>query len=214
MLPTVYPIVDTATLAQFDFDVVEFAAALLDGGARLLQFRHKGPFEARQIEQLHAVAALCRDMGAQLVVNDRADMAKLVDAGLHIGQGDMNPAQARAIVGAAMLGLSTGNVEQMRAARSEPVDYVALGPIFATNSKADADPAVGLTILKACRTLTARPLVAIGGITLDNARGVLDAGADSVAVIRGMIPGGADRDRTWPSQVRARMGEWLAEAGA
>ena len=213
MLERIYPIVDTATLDAFGLDPVEFATALLDGGARLVQFRHKGAYSAERFEQLHRVAALCRDAGAQLIVNDRADLAVLVDAGLHVGQGDLKPAPARAVIGGALLGLSTSGIEQTRAAAAEPVDYVALGPIFATSSKADADPAVGLEVLRACRALTARPLVAIGGITLDNAAQVLEAGADSVAVIRGLLPencaGGAMR----PEDVRARMREWIRHIG-
>jgi len=214
VLPRVYPIVDTATLASCGMDPVEFAAALVDGGARWLQFRHKGAYTAERFEQLHSVAALCRDAGAQLIVNDRADLAAILDAGLHVGQGDLSPAQARGVIGTALLGLSTNGVEQMRAAAREPVDYVALGPIFATSSKPDADAAVGLEVLRACRALTARPLVAIGGITLVNATEVLEAGADSVAVIRGLLAessaGAAPRLR----DARARMEEWIRRVGA
>lgn len=213
MLPRVYPIVDTATLALCGMDPVEFAAALLDGGARLLQFRHKGAYPAERFEQLHSVAALCRDAGAQLIVNDRADLAAILDAGLHVGQGDLSPAQARAVIGSALLGFSTSSLEQMRAAAPEPVDYVALGPIFATSSKPDADPAVGLEVLRACRILTPKPLVAIGGITLDNAAQVLDAGADSVAVIRGLLPETSAAAALQPRDVRARMEEWIRGIG-
>lgn len=214
MLPRIYPIVDTATLAGCGLDVGEFAEALLDGGARLLQFRHKGTYSAERFEQLHHVAALCRDAGAQLIVNDRADLAVLVDAGLHVGQGDLEPAQARSVIGRALLGLSTGGVEQMRAAAAEPVDYVALGPIFATRSKVDADAAVGLEVLRACRALTSRPLVAIGGITLDSAAQVLEAGADSVAVIRGLLPENCAAGAVRPEDVRARMEEWIRRVSA
>ncbi len=148
MLERVYPIIDTATLAECGLDVAEFAEALLDGGARLLQFRHKGAYGAERFEQLHHVAALCRDAGAQLIVNDRADLAVLVDAGLHVGQGDLEPAQARSVIGRALLGLSTGGIEQMRAAAAEPVDYVALGPIFATSSKVEFTVCCGEGFLK------------------------------------------------------------------
>src|SRR5208283_5346171 len=209
MLERVYPIIDTATLAGCGLDVGEFAEALLDGGARLLQFRHKGTYSAERFEQLHHVAAMCRDAGAQLIVNDRADLAVLVDAGLHVGQGDLKPSQARHVIGAALLGLSTSGIEQMRAAAAEPVDYVALGPIFATSSKADADAAVGLEVLKACRELTSRPLVAIGGITLHNAELVLEAGADSVAVIGGLLPDAFAAGAVRLEDVRARMQEWI-----
>jgi thiamine-phosphate pyrophosphorylase len=195
-------------------DPVEFAGALLDGGAGLLQFRHKGAYSAERFEQLHGVAALCRDAGAQLIVNDRADVAAILDAGLHIGQDDLAPEVARGVIGTALLGLSINGVEQMRAAAREPVDYVALGPIFATSSKPDADAAVGLEVLRACRALTARPLVAIGGITLANAAQVLEAGADSVAVIRGLLPSNSDGAAPRLRDVRARMEEWIRCVGA
>jgi thiamine-phosphate pyrophosphorylase len=214
MLPRVYPIVDTATLAASGMDPVEFAAALLDGGARWLQFRHKGAYTAERFEQLHSVAALCRDAGAQLIVNDRADLAAILDAGVHVGQGDLAPEVARGVIGAALLGLSTNGVEQMRAAAREPVDYVALGPIFATGSKLDAGAAAGLAVLRACRALTARPLVAIGGITLENATQVLEAGADAVAVIRGLMPASGAGAAPRPADVRARMEEWIRRVGA
>lgn len=214
VLPRVYPIVDTATLAASGMDPVEFAGALLDGGAGLLQFRHKGAYSAERFEQLHGVAALCRDAGAQLIVNDRADVAAILDAGLHIGQDDLAPEVARGVIGTALLGLSINGVEQMRAAAREPVDYVALGPIFATSSKPDADAAVGLEVLRACRALTARPLVAIGGITLANAAQVLEAGADSVAVIRGLLPSNSDGAAPRLRDVRARMEEWIRCVGA
>lgn len=214
VLPRVYPIVDTATLTLVGMDTVEFAAALLDGGARLLQFRHKGVYSAERFEQLHGVAALCRDAGAQLIVNDRADLAAILDAGLHVGQGDLAPEVARGVIGAALLGLSTNGVEEMRAAAREPVDYVALGPIFATSSKPDADAAVGLEVLRACRALTARPLVAIGGITLENAAQVLEAGADSVAVIRGLLPESGAGAAPRLADVRARMEEWIRHIGS
>jgi thiamine-phosphate pyrophosphorylase len=213
MLPRVYPIVDTATLAACGLDAGEFAVALLDGGARLLQFRHKGAYSAERFEELHRVAALCRDAGAQLIVNDRADLAAILDAGLHVGQGDLSPDVARGVIGTALLGLSTNGVEQMRAAAREPVDYVALGPIFATSSKPDADAAVGLEVLKACRALTARPLVAIGGITIENAAQVLEAGADAVAVIRGLLPELSDGAAPRSRDVRARMEEWIRNIG-
>jgi len=212
MLPRLYPIVDTATLDACGVDPVAFASALLEGGARVLQFRHKGAYTNDRFEQLHSTAALCRDAGAQLIVNDRADLAAILDTGLHVGQGDLSPAQARAVIATAMLGLSTATIEQMRAAAAEPVDYVALGPIFATSSKPDADPVVGLEVLRACRALTRKPLVAIGGITLDNAQSVLEAGADSVAVIRGLLPA-AGADELGLQNVRARVEEWIRRLG-
>ena len=143
---------------------------------------------------------MCHACRVPLVVNDRADMARLVDAGLHLGQDDLPPSAARGILGTAMLGFSTHNQAQLRAAANQPADYLALGPIFGTVSKQNPDPVVGLEGLRQGRPLTLRPLVAIGGITRENARAVLHAGADSVAVIGDLFP--ADGD------IAARIGEW------
>ncbi len=132
-------------------------------------------------------------------------MARLLDAGLHLGQDDLPPALARRIVGdQAVIGFSTHNAEQLRAAAAEPVDYLALGPIFPTASKERPDPVVGLVRLSQWRPLTDRPLVAIGGITRDNAVSVLQAGADSVAVIRDLLP-----EPCTTESVRQRVKEWL-----
>jgi len=183
-LPRLYPILDTALLERLNLDVVSTAQVLLEGGAGILQFRHKGHFSRATYETARAVAALCREHGVLFIVNDRADIAALLDAGLHVGQQDLPPADARRILGPGrVLGYSTHNAEQLTAADREPVDYLAIGPIFPTSSKHDADPVVGLEELARLRKLTTKPLVAIGGITRANARQVLDAGADSVAVI-------------------------------
>lgn len=202
----VYPIADTATLARHGFEPVGFVEALLDGGARLVQYRHKDAYTRQAFEQLEQIAALCRSAGAQLIVNDRADFAAICDAGLHVGQNDLHPALARRVIGNRLLGLSTHDEAQVRAAAQEPVDYVALGPIFSTSSKRNAEPTVGIQDLKAWRPLTSKPLVAIGGITLDNACEVLDAGADCVAVIGGMPP-----DTNELAQVKARMETWIRQ---
>jgi thiamine-phosphate pyrophosphorylase len=200
----VYPILDTATLARRGCDPVSFAEAILDGGARLLQFRHKDAYTREAYARLERVAELCGRYDAELIVNDRADLAAIVDAGLHVGQDDLPPRLARRVIGARTLGLSTHNEAQLRAAADEPVDYVALGPIFATESKATAEPSVGLDHLKAWRALTARPLVAIGGITLDNAARVIEAGADAVALIGALLP-----ETIEASAIRARMETWI-----
>lgn len=202
----VYPIADTEILAHRGFEPAGFVAALLDGGARLVQFRHKLAYTRKSFEQLEEIAALCRAAGAQLIVNDRADFAAICDAGLHVGQDDMPPALVRRVMGGRMLGLSTHTEAQIRAAAGEPVDYIALGPIYRTDSKRNAAPEVGVQNLKAWRRLVARPLVAIGGITLENARAVLDAGADCVAVIGALLP-----ESNELGQVRARMETWIRQ---
>lgn len=137
-------------------------------------------------------------MDAAIIVNDRADLARMSGAaGVHVGQEDLAPAAARAIVGPnAIVGYSTHNVEQVQAALAEPVTYLAVGPVFGTRTKATGYEAVGLELVAAAARLAAeRPVVAIGGITLDNARSVLDAGATAVAVISDLIVGGNPRAR-------------------
>ena len=153
--------------------------------------------------QLERVAQLCRDAGALFVVNDRADLAALTGAALHLGQDDLTPSAARKIVGAkTLIGFSTHNESQLRAAAAEPANYLALGPIFGTASKQNPDPIVGLDELRRLRPLTDRPLVAIGGITRANARSVLAAGADSVAIIGDLFAENGN--------VRARTEEWVS----
>jgi thiamine-phosphate pyrophosphorylase len=183
-LPAFYPVLDADRVSA-----VPAAEALLEAGARILQFRHKSFFSRRAFEEASRIAELCRQAGALFVVNDRADIAKLLDAALHLGQDDLAPADARRILPApSIIGFSTHNEEQLRAGDREPVDYLAIGPIFATASKQNPDPVVGLDRLRALRTLTQKPLVAIGGITRGLAPQVFEAGADSVAVISDLFP--------------------------
>src|SRR5690348_7305629 len=128
-LPRVYPILDTASLDRAGIGIREAAEALLEGGAEILQFRHKTFWTREAFAEAERIAALCRDAHAQFIINDRADYAALLGAGLHLGQDDLSPADARRVVGpAAVTGFSTHNPEQLRAAEAEPVDYVALGP--------------------------------------------------------------------------------------
>jgi len=206
-IPAFYPILDTEAAAQRNVDVVDAAAQMLEGGAQILQFRHKGFWSRGMFESLQRVAELSGNSGVSFVVNDRADLAKLASAGLHLGQDDLPPSAARLIVGAAtMIGFSTHNEAQLRAAAQEPADYLALGPIFGTASKANPDPTVGLEGLRKLRPLTQRPLVAIGGITRENAGAVFEAGADSVAVIGDLFPEDGNIGR--------RVKEWLTTIGA
>lgn len=205
-LPRVYPILDTATLDRLHLDPIHAAAALLEGNARILQFRHKAFWSREIFAQADEIAALCRSAGGLFIVNDRADYAGLLHAGLHLGQEDLLPADARRVIGPdAVIGFSTHNPDQMRAAQSEPVDYVAFGPVFPTASKERPDPTVGIEGLRAVRTLTVKPLVAIGGITRDNASVCWSAGADSVAIIGDLFP-----TPCTPRTIRDRMIEWLS----
>jgi thiamine-phosphate pyrophosphorylase len=190
-LKSFYPILDAETAARRGIDPVAAAAQILKGGARVLQFRHKGFFSRDALEQARQIGALCRGADALFVINDRADVARLLDAAVHLGQEDLSPADARRVLGdGAFIGFSTHNESQLRAAADEPADYLAIGPIFGTSSKLNPDPVVGIDELRRLRGLTDRPVVAIGGITRANARSVIDAGADSVAVISGLFAAG------------------------
>jgi thiamine-phosphate pyrophosphorylase len=194
-LPNLYAIIDTATLARRDnADPVAVAEAFLEAGIRLIQFRHKGHFSRQVFQQAGRIAALCRQTTALYFINDRADIALLLDAGLHIGQDDLSPAIVRRLVGDHVpLGFSTHTAEQLAAANREPVDYIAIGPIFSTASKENPSPVVGVEHLPALRALTTKPLVAIGGITRDTAPLVLSAGIDSVAIISDLLPPTLDK---------------------
>lgn len=203
-MPPVYPILDTASFCRQGIDLVDAAEALLDGGAQILQFRHKEFWSGEIFEDARRIARLCLRNEAIFVVNDRADYAALLHAGLHLGQDDLAPADARRVIGNdALLGFSTHNAAQMRAGKNEPISYVAFGPVFPTSSKERPDPTAGIDGLREARTLTAKPLVAIGGITRDNASNCWNAGADSVAVIADLIPASCTK-RT----LRERMAEW------
>jgi thiamine-phosphate pyrophosphorylase len=203
-LPRVYPILDTESLERREIALETAAAAFLDGGAGILQIRHKGHWSRGFFESASTVARLCREAGAALVVNDRADFALLLEAGLHVGQDDLPPRDARHLMGPdAAIGFSSHNLAQLCAGGGEPVDYVALGPVFATASKLNPDPVTGIEEVRRCRSLIEKPLVAIGGITQENAVDVLKAGADSVAVIAGLLP-----DRATAHSLRERMEQW------
>ena len=203
MLPSFYPILDPEIAVRHGMDPVIAAEQILEGGAAILQFRHKGFFSREVFSQLERVAQLCRNAGVLFVVNDRADLAALTGAALHLGQDDLTPSAARKVVGAeTLIGFSTHNETQLRAAAAEPADYLALGPIFGTASKQNPDPIVGIDELRRLRPLTDRPLVAIGGITRTNAQSVLAAGANSVAVIGDLFAEG--------NNVRGRTEEWVS----
>ncbi|HUB80700.1 MAG TPA: thiamine phosphate synthase [Bryobacteraceae bacterium] len=206
ILPRVYPILDTASLDRCGLGLETAAAAFLEGGAGILQIRHKGAWTRDFFEKARIVARLCREDGTPLLVDDRADFALLLQAGLHVGQDDLAPRDARKVIGPdATLGYSSHNRAQLAAAGGEPVDYVAIGPVFATSSKRNPDPVVGVEEIRRCRPLIEKPLVAIGGITLANAGDVWGAGADSVAIIGGLLPGPASA-----RALRERMEEWRA----
>jgi thiamine-phosphate pyrophosphorylase len=185
-----YPIADAAAFP----DVIALADAILAGGAKLLQLRAKDVATGELVALARTVKARADRAGARLIINDRADVAKLVGAaGVHLGQDDLPPARARAILDPdQLIGFSTHSPAQMDAALSAgAIDYLAFGPIFATASKRDANPAQGVAALAEVRARCPLPLVAIGGMTESTLADVLAAGADAAAVI-GAISGRPD----------------------
>ena len=156
---------------------------------KLIQLRDKGASAGKLYSQALEYLSVLNPYGARLILNDRPDIAAMSGAGgVHVGQEDLPVEDARAICGAdAWVGVSTHNMEQLREAVLTSADYIAVGPIFPTASKQNPDPVVGLDLLRQARQMTRKPLVAIGGITIESAADVLRAGADSVAVIRDLI---------------------------
>jgi thiamine-phosphate pyrophosphorylase len=190
VFPRLNAIVDVDAAARIGLEPVDLARGLLDGGARFLQLRAKHLSGAAFLDAASAIVALGHAVQAIVLVNDRADIAKLAGAdGVHLGQDDLAPAAARAILGdQAIVGLSTHTMEQIERAAREPVSYIAIGPVFGTATKATGYDAVGLDMVaRAARS--GRPVVAIGGITLDTAGSVIAAGAASVAVIGDLLTG-------------------------
>ena len=188
--PFVYTILDADGLAgRAAAEVVE---ALVEAGARLLQVRGKRLGDRALCELAREVVAAARAGGALVLVNERPDVARIAGAdGVHVGQEDMPAADVRRLMPVpALVGLSTHDVAQVRAAPDGVLDYVAIGPVFATRSKAAPDPAVGLEGVAAARASTSLPLIAIGGITCANSASVVEAGADGVAVISEVMTAG------------------------
>jgi thiamine-phosphate pyrophosphorylase len=186
LFPALYAILDPSLIS---IPIVPFAENLAAAGVRLMQLRDKHATAAKLFAQSRELAAVLCPAGVRFIVNDRPDVAAIAGAsGVHVGQDDLPPEDARLIVGASCwVGVSTHNLEQFREANATSADYIAVGPIFPTASKENPDPVVGLALLLEVRKLTAKPIVAIGGITLDRAGEVFRAGADSVAVIRDLL---------------------------
>jgi thiamine-phosphate pyrophosphorylase len=207
-----YAILDTELRPDLSpFSIVE---ALLAGGARVIQYRHKGNFRRANFDECRAMAEQVHMAGGLFIVNDRADVAVLCGAdGVHVGQEDLPPEKAQAFLGAflgtgrgaghaKLIGYSTHSRPQAALADSLPVDYIAIGPVFPTTTKQNPDPVVGLPLVAEVRQITAKPLVAIGGITLENAASVLRAGADAVAVASDLL-----RDADVERRVRLFLSE-------
>jgi thiamine-phosphate pyrophosphorylase len=186
VLPRLYVILDAALLTVPETECAEKLAA---AGVRLLQYRNKRASARELFESSKRLSALLIPQGVSFVVNDRADVAWAAEAsGVHLGQEDLQAQAARAVIGAGkLLGVSTHNVEQFEDAAATSADYVAVGPVFSTSTKANPDPVIGIEMLRRIRPLTDKPIVAIGGITLDRAAEVVQAGADSVAIISDIL---------------------------
>jgi thiamine-phosphate pyrophosphorylase len=189
--------VDVALCAARGLDPAAVADACFRGGARLLQVRQKGGSDAAFLALADRVAVSARAFGAQLVINDRADIAALCGAGaVHVGQDDLGVDDVRRIAGSDVLvGLSTHTTDQIDAALETGADYVAVGPVFGTATKETGYSARGLDLVRRAAG-RGRPIVAIGGITLATAAGVIEAGAASVAVITDLLTDGDPEART------------------
>jgi thiamine-phosphate pyrophosphorylase len=186
VLPRLYVILDAALLTLPD---TECAQSLADAGVRLLQYRNKSASSRKLFDSAKKLSAQLRPRGVSFVVNDRADVAALVDAtGIHVGQQDLSVENVRRVVGPSKwVGVSTHNREQFERAAATSADYIAVGPIYSTSTKTNPDPVIGIDFIRMVRTLTDKPIVAIGGITLDRASEVIRAGADSIAVISDIL---------------------------
>ena len=192
MIPRLYAIVDAGVLAAPGVALEGFAHELRAAGVELVQYRDKAGSPQAVLRAASVLREVFSGAACRLVLNDRADLAVLAGFdGVHVGQDDLSPEDARRVVGAnRVVGASTHTDDQVRAADSTGADYIAIGPAFATGTKIDTEPVVGLEGIRRARALTAKPLVAIGGITRANARSVLDAGADSIAVISALLAPG------------------------
>ena len=189
IISRLYAIADAEILAVRGVALADFAGDLRAAGVGLVQYRDK---TGSPQEVLRAAAILREAMAGsacRLIMNDRADLAVLANFdGVHVGQGDLSPADARRVVGTdRIVGVSTHTDDQVRRADQSCADYIAIGPVFATGTKLNSDPVVGLDGVRRARALTTKPLVAIGGITRANARSVIDAGADSIALISALF---------------------------
>jgi thiamine-phosphate pyrophosphorylase len=194
-LPKIYPITDSLISGLSHAEQVELLAA---GGACLIQLREKRASPIEFYREANAAMSVARRLGVQIIINDRVDIAIAVKAdGVHLGQDDLPPDQARRLLGESrVIGFSTHVLSQALASDAEAVDYLAIGPIFQTSTKDNPDAIVGLETIIEVRRLVSTPLVAIGGITLQTARAVIEAGADSVAVISDLVSAGDITERT------------------
>ena len=189
-LPLLYPILDAGLLMRSGISVEDFARGLRQAGIRFLQYRDKITPENEVLERALLLRRIFPASDSCLILNDRVLL--IVAAGfdgIHLGQDDMPPIEVRRMLGGStMIGVSTHSEVQLKAAEGGPADYIAIGPVFTTSSKENPDPVIGLEGVRRARPQTAKPLVAIGGINRSDCLAVLDAGADSVAIISDLVP--------------------------
>jgi thiamine-phosphate pyrophosphorylase len=204
-LPRLYAIIDPALLKDKSSATPRaFASGLVAGGVTLIQLRNKSGDVKEVLSQAHELRRIAPFGKVRLIMNDRADLCLGADFdGVHVGQEDLSPDGVRKVIGPQpWLGVSTHNPAQVAEADKTSADYIAVGPVFQTGSKANPDPVIGVAGVRLARRLTKKPLVAIGGITLENCGSVIEAGADSVAVISALLP-----------DPRKRSKEFLRELG-
>jgi thiamine-phosphate pyrophosphorylase len=201
LFPALYAILDPSLTPE----PAAFARQLAEAGVQLIQLRDKRGSSRKIHEQARELMSL-QSSGVRIIVNDRPDIAAITGAaGVHVGQDDLPVEDARKICKQPLwVGVSTHNLNQLREADATSADYIAVGPIFPTSTKENPDPVVGLDLLRAARQLTRKPLVAIGGVTVESAAEVFAAGADSVAVIKDLARAG--------TSLRGRVREYLAIA--
>ena len=190
-LPKLYPILDAGLLTARGIELRWAAEQMRATGVKLLQYRDKAGAPQTVLRNAAVIREVFAGTECRLILNDRADLALLAQwDGVHVGQGDLLPGDARRVVGAERwVGVSTHKDEQVLLADTSCANYIAVGPVFATDTKLDAEPVIGLDGVHRARALTSKPIVAIGGITWENARSVIDAGADSIALISGLFTG-------------------------
>lgn len=191
-LPRLYAIIDADLLNSRKVRLRKFAVGLRSAGVTLVQYRNKSGTPQVILTAVASLREVFAETDCQLILNDRPDLAVLAALdGVHVGQTDLAPDDARRVLTAnQVLGVSTHTEEQVRAADLTSADYIAIGPVFPTGSKENPDPVVSLEGVRRARALTRKPLVAIGGIARANARSVIEAGADSVAIISALFAEG------------------------
>ncbi len=194
-LPRLYPILDAGLLERAGLSIEGFARQLRQAGVRFLQYRDKESSDEVVLERAALLRRIFPPSDSCLILNDRVSLVRAAGyEGIHVGQEDLSPGEVRATLGPnVLIGVSTHGESQLLSASEGPADYVAIGPVFATLSKQVPDPVVGLEGVRAARAMTAKALIAIGGINRSNCAAVIEAGADSVAVISDLIPNPGSR---------------------